>query len=325
MMVKSLVCVKKENEASFVSVFTQKVVYRFYLINRLQNNIAIIFSYFENYGDITNEFIRAVKNDWDDLRNYRRIAELDFELSLAKRVLALVEEIVGDEQQVVEIKNISVDSISKMPIDLNEILKNIDYCVDTLVGKVTSRSFLRMPVGKVTTDSISFRFYAIKRLSVAIGLFKKAYRLNVPFVPLTRSVVVTLSQLEQECTHPRVIQVITDMLYAKSLEPLVILLEEFQQYRYADDSPFLREMLAMLLTTYRDLLHSNKATMQEQVEITEKIEQILDLYEHIEELSTEEVLDCIDSTTDNLMVIIEKIEERDTWYNKIVGWAFSKR
>ncbi len=175
---------------------------------------------------------------------------------------------------------------------------------------------------EVTTDQIAQRYFVLKRLRKAMDFLVDVHiqdrnpffsdTIRTTSIDYTEDVRDDLNQF----SHDRIKECLRSLYQEKNLEPLLLVCSECKQYRYATDDTFLQEMLMSVFLVYKSLLLKNISESTEKMVLTE-MNQVLEVYENLDRLSLDEILEAIDVATDTL-ITIQNIQKES--YTKHFWW-----
>ena len=161
------------------------------------------------------------------------------------------------------------------------------------------------------TDVITRRDYYAQRVTHAVDLLSRLKcRNNNLFESCTLSSRTTINKLFENrvtFTHKQVNCCIEKMRKTHSLKPLQELAVEFKKYKFIQDEAFTKEFLLLLFITYKNIIIHN-VTEQQLLEHKSTLETVAQLYEVIESLPLEEILDAIDMIAEEMPTILEQYE-----------------
>ena len=173
-----------------------------------------------------------------------------------------------------------------------------------------------MLAGGSYTEAVTLRNYYTKRLKRPLHLLSQI-RCNTDslFESVTRS-------REHECNcvfeshirfkHGDINKCIIAMSRDQSLTPLLVLSKEFNKYRLIQDEKFNREFLLLIFGVYKNLITYN-AQHKDFLINRSSLELIAHVYENIDSLPLEQILDAIDLLSEELPQLLEKYEiKKDT-------------
>ncbi len=333
-----IVCLSKsiyanEHETFTITNLTKKVYHRFYLIKRLEPSIALLqkkqlhtHMSFEAF-DATlykNKTIQATvermrhEHSFDALFDladtFKRYQHLHDPLFYNEYVhlIFFIYERVGATK--------STDNSTKT----SEQIASIDEATDTLMyGKKAHQATYRYTVSEVTTDIIAQRFCLIKRLCRCIQFLEYIHKQQRNSHKTGFKSIHEIWDLDDEVqlfNNDRIKECIAQMCKQKSLEPLVHVCREFRQYRYASDATFLQEMLMNIFLVYKSMLLKDLSEQAEQT-VAADMNYILDVYEHLDQMSLDDTLHALDMITDKLISLQE--EEQHRQQNHRIFWGVS--
>ncbi len=328
-------CYGFEFDEKLINPFTREVYYRYYLIKRCEEPTQLLHTntavwrhinfnklstdYIENA--VIKEKIQAIKKShtidpfldlWHQMNTHRHIDDPAFHKDFIKLLFMFYKSLEKPAHH----KKDPLPDTEALPFmpplfSIEEMLGIIDKNIDSMhqhqkPKKTSGHRFFDHK--QVTTDDIALNYYLIQRLDKAMRLLTM---IRDPFPSTQRKNSVDFNNCDAgvNFSHERVNQCFNQILIKKNLEPLAHMWQELIRFRHAGDSHFLKEMLMMLFTVYKDLLLVKLSHESEQL-ITTEMSTILDLYEHIDELPLDEILHAIDLTTDKLM-FLQNMEKKN--------------
>jgi hypothetical protein len=158
----------------------------------------------------------------------------------------------------------------------------------------------------VTTDMIIQRYLVLKRLDKSIELLQ--YLVQKRTMIACSGVRSSFELDVDQFTHGRIKDCIQQILVKKNLEPLLQIADDMQQYRFVADDTFLQEMLMNLFLVYKGLLLEAASETDGEI-IATQMNQVLEIYENIDEMPLDETLEAIDEVTDRLLALQHKEEQ----------------
>lgn len=324
----STICSGFEVNEKLINRFTRDVYYRYYLIKRCQEPIYILATNAElwkhiNFDNLPIDQIEniEIKNKilalqsshtiepfmelWHHMTTHRHLYDASFQKDFIKLLFMLYKSLEKPLHKSAESAPIPP------PQSLERMLSIIDNNIDTIcAAKPTGHRFIDYK--QVTTDDIALNYYLVQRLEKAMYVLSKNQDLFASSSEKTGSETAACG-VNINFSHERINYCLSQMILQKNIEPLFHMWQEFIRFRHAGDTHFLKEMLMMLFTVYKDLLLVKLNQESEQV-ITTEMGTILDLYEHIDELPLDEILHAIDMTTDKLMLLQNMDKKgKQTW------------
>jgi hypothetical protein len=319
----SITCYGFEFEAKNINSFTREVYYRYYLIKRCEEPVEILSNNRQVWRNINFDLISPEKLENVEIKNKA------LELQKSHRV----EEFTQLWQQINTHRNLSDESFHKDFIKLLFMLYNslekqpspqaitrtnsvekmlsiIDKSIETIRPQKKNKFHNKhkfIDYKQVTTDDIALNYYLMHRLSKSIELLAT---IKDPFPESAQQNSASANSCDTagHFSHDRINTCFNQILAKKNLEPILQMWADFTQFRHAGDTHFLKEMLMMLFSVYKDLLFTKLSDESEQV-ITSEMSTILDLYEHVNELPLNEILQAIDITTDKL-ILLQNMEKK---------------
>lgn len=114
--------------------------------------------------------------------------------------------------------------------------------------------------------------------------------------------------------HPEIKKTINRLHEENNLLPIVKLSQEFEKLKLINDSLFQKEFMLLVFTAYRNLIINNASKYHLPVKKS-TLELIIYLYENIDRIPLEKILDAIDLLAEELPSLLEKYE-----FKKEIGW-----
>lgn len=237
---------------------------------------------------------------WHACKKYQQLYDARFAVEFAHALYALCSEL-GDRARTVmhtpdqRSLHVYIDAV-------DELTRHYTY-------GTSYRSVLEHTSEPVSTDMIAQRYLVLKRLDKSLQLLAYLHERGTTIDPHARGRSRNVFDLEvEQFTHSRIKECIKQMYVKKNLEPLLQVADDVQQYRFVADDTFLQEMLMNLFLVYKRLLLEATSEQDEQAIVTQ-IDQVLEIYENIEEMPLDETLDAIDRVTDRL-IALQQIEQQ---------------
>jgi len=252
------------------------------LINKIVKRNIPIFKH-ERIQYSMNEIIktRSLKPlfmVWDDFTSYRSIEDELFVEEFTKEIFIITKGIFNDQA----IKSHELSAFSP-----EEILDRIDELFpDTL------RSDLTDVQSHIESEQIYQRFYVIQRLFPALTLMHTIHR----------SKEISIIQYEEKFSDSYICYIIQKIAQQNSLEPLLMLWEDIQQYKHMNER-FIKEASLLFFYTYKHFAH-------QLIPHRGSFDDVVLLYESINSLPIEEILTAIDTIHDILSDQVSEEDER---------------
>lgn len=232
--------------------------------------------------------IRAIHSLWSDLLSYKFIEN---ELFVREAIIAIVVlykaviSMVTKEGQGQKAEN--VKSWEEMYDNFDSILNLLDESYDKGDFVITN----------------NLRYYHIQRLLKSIVILTQV---NTRYLnPLWDCLVQTINKNNISFKHEAVQRCLDSILETESFEPLFGLWHHFMAYRFANDSLFLQEFVALEYMLYRKLIDCLRVSVGK---ANPTADDIIELYANIATLPIPEMLNSLDSLVDDLIAIMEKYE-----------------
>ena len=319
----SITCHGFELDEKNINSFTREVYYRYYLIKRCQEPVEILSSNTQLWNKINFDLISTDKLEntevqhnvlalqksrrvelfielWHQMKSHRNLNDASFHKDFIKLLFMLYNAL--EKQPSSKANNHTATSVETM---LSIIDKNIETIRPQKKNKPIEHKFIDYK--QVTTDDIALNYYLMQRLDKSVELLST---IQDPFPGSQQQNAINLNSCAPggNFSHDRINNCFNQILAKKNLDPILHMWDDFAQFRHAGDAHFLKEMLMMLFGVYKDLLFAKLNDESEQV-ITSEMNTILDLYEHVNELPLDEILQAIDITTDKL-ILLQNMEKK---------------
>lgn len=168
--------------------------------------------------------------------------------------------------------------------------------------------------GMTFTEAVTLRNYYVQRLKRPISFLKnvKCNRSDIFEQPKPGCNCSFISNYH--FSHPEIKRVVTHMEQHNSLDPLIKLAHEFEKLKLIQDGAFQKQFMVLIFTTYRNLLINN-AVVHHIIIKKNTLELMAHLYDELEQLPLEELLDAIDLLAEELPPLLEKYE-----FNSSMEW-----
>ena len=319
-----------------INTESENIYHNFYIIHRLEYAINFFISNphiytlirFENFfrKPIQHEHIKnCIQNIhkkksfsplfslWRKFSSYRYTHDLLFQKEFIEIILLLYKSIISTKNSV---KLEGFENYTELSEE--EILEHIDQRVELLdhnnFNPLIQKPFYKKTKNIDSIKTISFRFYIIKRIEKALKtLQNSAITEEHLFVKkaLSKSDTDELFFLESNVvvTHEKIKQCIESLCKEKSLAPLFKAWKDIIHYKYIQDDTYLKDLLMTVFVAYKNILTHKMAHHTEKT-ILNEMESIMEIYEKIEMLPLEDVLDAIDHTTEK-MIMIQNIHNKN--------------
>ncbi len=184
----------------------------------------------------------------------------------------------------------------------------LDTIIDLRSHQIPTPPVKVKPQMEATTNHIAQRYFVLKRLHKAMDFLANVHiQDKSPFLKkITRTSRIDytddIRDDIKQFNHDRIKNCLRSLCHEKNLKPFLLVCTECKQYRYATDDTFLQEMLMSMFLIYKSLLFKNLSESTEQMVLTE-MNQVLEVYENLDRLSLDEILEAIDVATDTLITI----------------------
>lgn len=191
--------------------------------------------------------------------------------------------------------------ISYKSVSIEYLLSYLDYCLDSHNNCFDHNTREKFIKDVMVTDHVAKRYFIIKRLHKVVSFVNRCCYKE----PSALSVAVSIQLINQDMyyfQHVRMKEVLKRMSDSYSLEPLLEVWQECLQYRYVSDDLFVKELIRGFLLFYKIFLlqYSFKKVDGQIVPI---MNHIFGLYENIDKLPLEEILEILDMATEGLIAI----------------------
>lgn len=222
---------------------------------------------------------------WDEIIEFRHIKDKELVRDFAKLNLALL-------------KQLSLHTYSKK-IDFNGIYRQEDEIYE-IVYSLDSLSF---------TEALTVRNYYANRLKKALDFLTTIRcRKNIAFES-------DPSKIDCSCAfdshytfkNKEIIRCIKNINKTNKLTSVITLGQEFAKYKLIQDNSFTKEFTLFIFCLYKNIINNN-ATIYHASLTKSTIEMIAHLYENLEDLPLEEILDALDILSEELPKLLEKYE-----------------
>lgn len=238
---------------------------------------------------------------WDDFTSYKSIKDQLFVEEFTKEVFIISRNMLitlASHDEFVVVPPI------RLHVPLEELLNDIDIMTKMIYQLQVKKTSLTYEHNArivdlhtfAHIDDVMMRYYLIKRLKYAINQLD-FHSYHKPFIK--QKIAITWH-------HPHIITCIHVMEQSATLDPLYDLWDDVLQYKYIQDDLFMHEFAQLILVTYTDLL----TYYNEHQESSHKdaLSAALELYQLIDKLPLNEILDIIDIITHDLPPLLEKYE-----------------
>lgn len=256
--------------------------------------------------DLENEHnIRAINDLWSDFLSYKYIED---ELFVRETIIVIV---IAYKALVL---NLGIQKNSSALQDFfyitgkngmqgrQELYDNFDSILNLLDESYDKEDF-------VITNNL--RHYHIQRLLKSIIILTKVN--SQYLLPLWDCLTQTVNKHSISFQHKAVQECLETILQTKSLEPLFNLWRHFTAYKFANDSLFLQEFVALEYMLYCKLIDCLRiVTLKD----SPTAEDLIELYTSIATLPIPEMLNSLDTLVEELIDIMEKYE-----LNAAISWT----
>jgi hypothetical protein len=249
---------------------------------------------------------------WHDFIAYKFLDDEIFLEDFTKLILILSKKIffhiIPREQLATELPHNHV--IFSAENDLSTDIKRIDY-TDALIRhlqekenpcnviKSTNLSIDHIKHGY--TQSVSKRFYYIQRLKHPIATLLECNRLF--FHCFQHSDAVCGIDTKSSFSHEYIKECIKTIETTKALDSLLYLWNDFEHYKLVEDEQFVHEFLKIIFIIQKNIVFYTAKN-----KINFSLDYFIMIYENIDSLPLEELLNAIDLLTHELPAISQKFE-----------------
>jgi hypothetical protein len=345
-----------------IPTFTEHVYKRYYFIARLEKTMEFfVFLKEHNYFSIDTACIKKIYaykyyfvhevitktidnlvasnsieplfETWFEFRSYKYLYDEIFLQEFTKLILLFSERILSHTMQHQEEPFFNSGKIQAMlesgfRAPEVEQLEYIDFIIDFLQKIIlknksifTKLSIWRGYLKKNYTQAVSQRLYFLNRLQKPVSLILEFYKKPTVCFQTIRACSLIFDN-KATFSHERINLCIVAMEKECSLEPFVELWHDFKHYKYLDDDLFIKEFSKAIFILEKNIIINGLAF--EPIK-RNSFDFLLGLYEKIDALPLEEILNAIDLLAHELPLISQKYElETDmTWkqWFKKYWWA----
>ncbi len=289
---------KSENKI-LISDFCELVHERRYFLLRLEKIISILkqsqrkaqeisitfneSSTFKN-RDIT-QVMRSIEtkkslvplfNCWNDIINYKNIKDERYIKEFTKLTLLVTKKLCHANQRTL------------FPTQPTEVALNLNGSY---------------------TEAITVRSYYVNRIKKPLLLLSKIKCIKEDiFEKVEHPAYCCVFETKIPFKHRATKKCIAKMEKESCLSPLLALFEEFKSYKFIQDKQFTKEFLLLVFSTYKNLLTNNASHRKLHINKS-TLEAIAHLYENLESLPLENILEAIDLLTEELPQLLEHYNE----------------
>lgn len=349
-----------QNYTVSIAPFSYKVLKRFYLIERLRKTMNVIAEIKEQIDQCAflaghnsipakNHSITLLNNTtrtlrplfmlWEDFSNYKKLNDELFVEEFTREVFVVVKfKLLNDlHKSKLQTKafcsnfdfvdHVSINTRIDIIAAIGNFLKDETITLHHLHDEIQSiiarqkKRFNDIPKN-IESEHILQRLYLIERLRNQTTFLQCFKQLNLNIFKKTDFKNKKFKKREfddQIIFHDHRIQTtIKKMIQTNSLDPLILLLENFYEFVHIDNAEFIRETLITLFITQKNILMNH---LPETKDAGTVIIQIVHLYNLINSLPIEEILNAIDTLTDALEDVAHEIEAQSpttSWWSRSV-------
>lgn len=326
--------------------FAEFVHNRFYYIRRLEQSVPRIIKNEKKIIDFLNSFdnfpyensdipfkhplihqaflsifetktLQAYSHLWNQFNSYHLIEDILFldEFIKGTAYFAIFflkkNEFVSDDFKILYTHDIA-------QLDREQCLLLIRMACDTTV---THTELFFRPFSSITEierqihplveiDIIAERFYHIHRLEQAIQFLYKSVQ-KKDFL-IMKDMLISFG--ESHSNHQIIMLYIKKIENEGSIQPFFDLWELIKRYEYIQDEQLIKDFSSLLFTFYADLFiyYAEYARRASKPEFQSTVQQIIELYQQVEKLPIDQILDAIDILTQELPPLIELCTAKST-------------
>ncbi|HLE76639.1 MAG TPA: hypothetical protein VI521_02570 [Candidatus Babeliales bacterium] len=229
----------------------------------------------------TTQSLQPFYTMWKDVKRYKYLEDQSFALDITKLLFSIQHTLYTQTKQ------------NKEPIsfDIDLYLKDSNY-----------------------TEATTIRQYHVERLSDIFSLLKT--------IKCSQKSLFEEEHKDCDCTfithhdfsNKSIRDCIAHIETQKSLDPLFELYEEFTHFKLIQDELFLREFTSLTFIVARNIFINNLKTPPTPLQKRRK-SHIAHIYENLDKIPIEEILEAIDLLNKELPEILEKFE-----FNSDLSW-----
>ncbi len=296
----------------YVNKRTELIYQRFYFIKRLRLAIEILQEspiwdmHFDQLDPLIFQngliqgaviemkktgLINPISNLWDAFESYQHLYDSVFVQEYISLICIIY---MMQKSYYISYKSVSIEYL----------LSYLDYCLDGYNGYNSSFDYdrrERLIEGQMVTDYVAKRYFIIKRLHKVVYFFNNCCcdELFVRSFAISRQFI---NQDIEHFQHARIREILKLISDNYSFEPLLEGWRECLQYRYLSDDQFINELIRGFLLFYKIFLleYSFKKVDRQIISL---MNYVLALYESINTLPLDEMLDMLDIITEELIAI----------------------
>ena len=169
--------------------------------------------------------------------------------------------------------------------------------------------------GITYTEAVTLRLYHAYRLKKSFSFLRQVKCNNkADFFEANEKECCCIFISNYNFKHPDIALCIKRMETHNNLVPLMSLADEFTKLKLLQNTTFQKEFMILIFTTYRNLIVNNALKYHSPLKKS-TLETIAFLYENLENLPLEQILDAIDMLAEELPPLLEKYE-----FNSDMKW-----
>lgn len=271
---------------------------RYYFMLRLEKMIR----FFEKYEQKYHDLLPITFTEYNQF-NHPRIIKLMQEVDKKNSLLPMMTlwqqlqnyKFITDEKIVKEFAKCTFLVIKKIcpsfPKHKNHFFKLSDIAFNLKKGTYI--------------EAVTLRSYYAKRLQSPLKLLSSLHcKRDRFFEKSSRHNCHCIFESKIKLKHPAIKRCINRMCETNSLKPLLDLSHEFERFRLIQDDLFSKEFLLLVFGVYKNLTINAKSSRTHK----STLEFVAQLYEKLDSLPLEEILDAIDLLSEELPQIIEEYQ-----------------
>ncbi|MEX0940662.1 MAG: hypothetical protein WDZ41_04850 [Candidatus Babeliales bacterium] len=344
--------VKENIDKSFaISFFTELIYRRYYFVARLEKTVNFITTLKNKiHGCIKLEYITHIDDinlfkhvlikesvakmnqtkslepiiiTWHDFKNYKFLEDEIFLDDFTKLILIISKKlflhIMPKQPTDIEIlyeKGLNVSSLERLDF-IDNFIEKVDEINE--ISTYKSSPFYLQKIKSNFTEAIAQRFYYLQRLNPSLDYLMK----HIEKKELRNLLLEYNNNKLDVFHHKRIQECIGSMEIQHSIHPLLILCNDIKQYKFLEDPAFIQESIKLIFILYKNIFFGFSNTKK--IISPELLQQINTLYQKIDHLPLEEILNTIDMLAHELPNIVEQYELNSDlswkdWFRKY-WWA----
>jgi len=317
-----------------ISQFVDLIHKRLYFIARLEKTMGILQGIEKNKKKLSclidshdstlfhhqhiKEHIAKIQNQktlapllsaWNDFTAYKEISDCPLAEELIKLIFIVTKNIIINSRscspKVQETFRNYYHCASECTLNLLDDLT--DYCTPNkpcppLEQMIINRNDLSDIHYDINTEPIITRYYHTQRLTKSIAQLS-----SIKFTTIFNKISFTTAsdhvQLDSiKFYNKRIIKCINELNQQQTYYPLQLCWHEFSHYRSIKNEKYLKEFLILIFILYKQFFVHASAPTPTNISIQE----VIQIYQQINQLPIEELMQAIDTFTDELANIMKK-------------------